>query len=238
MNYILVNTESYKSAKEKYANAPEWKNYSRRMIKNPFIRKILYDTYSHKCLCCDRTLRPEDMVIHHLTYCNTCKSANTICLTDPLSQKPEQSRQVPDCKSCFIESFDCFKSCFDLIAPVCTRCNWQLSQVLYYINHPTRGRPDKLILSKKHVKQDIEIFAYQSMFISKSWDDFFKNLNHFHILYENDKNENRFIMSKEQFLKITKQKTDNISARTLNGSDIHPSLTHSELKKYFESFES
>ena len=128
-NKAIINRDSSQDAKVFYSNSEKWKNYSRRIGKNKFFRKYLYQSYSGICQFCGKELDPDTFVLHHKTYMHECITSATVSRPHPSEKRPNRTSIAPDCLSCFIDVPEAFDECFSRIVPVCCICNMIIDKI-------------------------------------------------------------------------------------------------------------
>ncbi len=122
-NYTILPKTKRQDAKVKYGNSENWKNFSHRMLNNPFVKQYIMQRYQYKCAFCGRSLYYGNIQIHHSDYDHACITDQCIQIPAPVTNRKEHVYRVPDCANCSQEHlFECVKH----LHPVHAKCHRKL----------------------------------------------------------------------------------------------------------------
>ena len=119
-NDLLINDVSRKAMGRKYGDSPEWKNYSRKITRNPSIRSYLFKKTNGICEYCGLPLN-DNWVVHHSDYDKTCITQELIWVHLKRKDKTKSVR-TPPCGGC-----KCFLECVANLHAVHSKCNQLIS---------------------------------------------------------------------------------------------------------------
>lgn len=128
MTADLININSRIEMKEKHAGREQWKNFSSRCTRNPFLKEYLLDEYNHRCSYCGRPIRTERFCLHHLDYDHECLDVETIRIPHPTPKRPDKTYAVPDCEMCMLTCRRDFEECISRLRPVHISCNVKIEE--------------------------------------------------------------------------------------------------------------
>jgi hypothetical protein len=112
--------------RKKHGSSDAWRNFARRITRNPFAKSHLFDREAGKCALCKRPVGGA-FVIHHLDYDHICSFGKTQRVDASTSRRPDKLRTVPDCEACKFECETRFLSCASRLTIVHRVCNMRLS---------------------------------------------------------------------------------------------------------------
>jgi hypothetical protein len=108
--------------KKKHDNSFEWVLYSRRITKNPYMKKHLFKKVVGQCFWCSKQIL-NDFTIHHIDYDHKCEFGKFIEVDRPTEKRPNKIATVPDCETCFSVNQQCFDKCADRLFAIHRICN-------------------------------------------------------------------------------------------------------------------
>ncbi len=120
--HSLLPKIGYRDASTKHGGSEAWKNFARRITRNPFVNEYLRHRDGEVCQLCKGNLRV-GVVIHHKDYDHVCSFNKTIRLEHPTEKRPNRTNLTPDCESCSRESQGTFMSCMQRVVLLHTGCN-------------------------------------------------------------------------------------------------------------------
>ena len=123
MNTNIINVDNSVQMKEKHGNSEEWKNYARRLQKNPYAKKAILKRYDGKCQFCGKDITTS-FVIHHKTYDRECLTGSTTRIPNPTLRRPKRTTAIPLCEKC-----DGFTECTAQLYPVHVSCNRDIEKI-------------------------------------------------------------------------------------------------------------
>ena len=126
MNRSIIPQNNYADSKEKNKNhLNHWRNFSRRITKNPYVKDYHFKKTNGTCSWCHR--KYNNFVIHHIDYDHSCLTDNTIKVHTPTEKRPNKTTKVPDCHSCHQNNPDAFNKCMGKITAAHRHCNYIIS---------------------------------------------------------------------------------------------------------------
>lgn len=116
----LVPNVSYAEARQRFGGTREWRLFARNLAMHPFLREVLAQRQSGRCVWCrQRILDIGHAHIHHVSYEHVC---GFLCETRIVTPRG-RSRTVPDCASCMKAEPNLFLGCLERVRLVHKRCN-------------------------------------------------------------------------------------------------------------------
>ena len=106
------------------------KNFCRRSQKNEFMQNFVFERDSRICYFCHKPIDRDRLVLHHLTYEHACKTDLVISVFRPTEKRPSRFLKMPDCHSCFENTFPVFMKCSSLLVAAHRHCHG------WYHTHP------------------------------------------------------------------------------------------------------
>ena len=101
----------------------KWKLYTKRMQRNPFMKKYMLKKYGSICQWCHKRILKERFLLYHIDYAHQCVNETYIEIPNPTEKRPNKVLKVPDCEKCFNEDILAFNECAKRVAPVHSICN-------------------------------------------------------------------------------------------------------------------
>ena len=124
---------SYKKASEFYKKSNKydyWISYARRVTRNSFVKKFLFDRQKGICPYCKEPIKNlEKARIHHIDYMNLCiyPKDDFVEIPHPTPKRPNKTAKVSKCKECFVSNKEQFLLCMSKLALVHSLCNKNIS---------------------------------------------------------------------------------------------------------------
>ncbi|PFV54530.1 hypothetical protein [Bacillus thuringiensis] len=125
MNSSIIPKNGYRDCKEKHNNQEEWKNFARRICKNPYAKN--YHKTKSRNLCSWCNMKFIRFSLHHIDYDHLCVTSSTIKLPTPTEKRPNKTIKIPDCESCHKTNPKAFNECMKRVTPVHLGCNYIIS---------------------------------------------------------------------------------------------------------------
>jgi len=102
---------SLAEARHLHGEDGRWQNFARRLLRHPDMRRMLWQRQQGQCACCGKTLDPQRMSVHHLSY-------QHFCISDRSERTRGQRGRLPPCRSC-----DRTDACLDYLQALCRLCH-------------------------------------------------------------------------------------------------------------------
>jgi len=124
-NYKVINSK-YKYTSEDF----RFYAFAKKITKNPWVKDYKFAMQEGLCPICNRVLKIDAAVIHHIDYDNTCmhifNEASLIEYPHPTEKRENRTVRVPDCSECMEEEPERFKECMDRIVLVHRTCHMKI----------------------------------------------------------------------------------------------------------------
>ena len=100
MNELLIPAMGSEQAKKSFEKG-KWKNFARRLTKNPFMKEYVFERVNGLCPWCGKPLRKRNLHgfhVHHIDYFHQCKTSAFIEVPSPTEKRPDRKYKVPHCE--------------------------------------------------------------------------------------------------------------------------------------------
>lgn len=127
MNEKLITKNSKLDERKKF-DEERWLNYAKRLNRNMFMRKYIFDSQSNICPWCENEFVLYDPTkklysIHHVDYHHQCRNNECIDVPQPKKGKPHKTAKAPDCERCLKEDLAAFSECLKRVVALHGDCH-------------------------------------------------------------------------------------------------------------------
>ena len=130
MNELLIPAMGSEQAKKSFEKG-KWKNFARRLTKNPFMKEYVFERVNGLCPWCGKPLRKRNLHgfhVHHIDYFHQCKTSAFIEVPSPTEKRPDRKYKVPHCEDCKNTTPLACEECVRRVVAVHKLCNRDIEQ--------------------------------------------------------------------------------------------------------------